>query len=138
MGALRMQIMRVSYFVGYILGCFLLLIACTPPSATEIFRISNAKGNVDAVMVELNTDATVATPTEIYLIPKDDAISGKAVLRADKVENMKLIWTEPDILTIRATDARIFVYPKSFSVKLKNSEVRNISIKLDVQNLISN
>ena len=85
------------------------LASCSWPTASEISRVSNPTATIDAVIAELNTNATVATPSEIYLVLKGEKIHGDAIFRADRVEDMKLKWTDTNTLIIQAETARIFL-----------------------------
>ncbi len=63
---------------------------------------------MDAVVAEVATDATVGTPTEIYLVPSGGKIAGQPVFRADKVAVLRAIWENDHQLLIKANSARVF------------------------------
>jgi hypothetical protein len=128
--------MRFIYLICAVFICAVVLFFCSPPTRSEITRVSNSKGTIAAVIAEVETGATVATPTEIYLVSRGENISGDAVFRADKVENLKLVWLEPDVLIVQASEARIFLAEKSKSIKLKNGENQTIIIKLEIAKLL--
>jgi hypothetical protein len=128
--------MRFIYLIFAVFVCAALLFFCSPPARTEISRVPNSNGTIAAVVAEVETGATVGTITEIYLVTRGEKISGDYIFAADKVENMKLIWSEPNVLIVKALQARIFFSAKDKLIKLENNENQNITIKFDIQNLI--
>ncbi len=99
----------------FTLGALMTLVACSPPSH-ELDRSPNLSRTIDAVTVERDTEATVATPTEIYLSLHNHKASGSPVFRADKVEGLQLQWLSPTRLLIRAQAARVFLRESSCRV----------------------
>jgi hypothetical protein len=91
-----------------LLLCILLLTGCAP-TVEEVSRVGTQDRLVDAVVCIRQTDATVSTPTEIYLLPAGEKPSGDPVFRADKVVGLVATWTSNNSLQIEAKEARVFV-----------------------------
>jgi hypothetical protein len=96
---------------------------------TEIQRISNAD-SIDAVIAIQETGATVATPTEVYLLPKSQNIQGDPVFRADHVEGLKVTWAGESLLIIYARKARIFLGASSCVVDTPDGRHQVVTIRL--------
>jgi hypothetical protein len=131
-----MQMKRLKLIIGMLVACSGLLLACTKPTTTEISRITNPSETIDAVIGELNTDATVATPTEIYLIPKGMNIRGEAIFRADKVEELSLLWRDTNTLIIKAKIARSFLKLSSYQIDLPTGVSKTVVIEYEVDTLL--
>ena len=69
---------------------------------------------LDAVVTERETDATVATPTEVFLVPTGEKVSGEPIWLADHAEGVQVVWHGPIHLEIRAPKARTFRHTPSF------------------------
>ena len=80
------------------------------PVLVEKQRIESPDRKVDAVVVEKQTDATVSTPTEIFLVPRGSKPSGEPQLRGDRLEGLTVSWATPRLLVIKFTRGRIFNY----------------------------
>lgn len=118
---------RLARFSGGRLGLlfchFALLTGCFGPVSTlrPLKVVSNPSKSVDAVLVEKMTDATVATPLEIYLVPcgatVGDGLGQEAlVFRADSVEGIQLNWASEAKLCLRANKARVFLQQKQAEI----------------------
>lgn len=119
-------------------ACFAVTLAgCGRPSLTEISRISNPPNSVDAVVAMRNTDATVATPTEIYLIPIGAKADGDPVFRADHVDALHVSWEGTDKIVIQAKEARPFVSLTNYQVRLSDGSMKQIAIRTVIQKLIN-
>lgn len=108
--------MRVSRAVGQTGQCavasavlLMALVACTGKSS-EVGRFKSPDGVVEAVIVERASDATVATPIEVYLVPIGTPVSGEPLLTGDRFENLFLTWREPRLLELRYTKGRVYKF----------------------------
>jgi hypothetical protein len=104
------------------------LSACSP-KVSETGRFANPSGTIDAVTAIRETNATVATPTEVYLVGKGARISGAPVFRADNLEGLRVTWTDEARLVIHANKARVFLKQDSKVVALDS---RKIQVKIDL------
>lgn len=114
---------------------FSLLSACSSQTI-EKQRIPNSRGTLDAVIAERETDATVGTPTEVYVLAHGVAASGAPVLRMDKVEGIRVTWDSDGILTIHADTARIFLSLPVLMVKDAIGDKRTVYIRLDIKKVL--
>lgn len=106
------------------------VVACTPKAVEEVERVSSPNGLVDAVSAERLTDATVATPTEVYLVASGQSI-GLPVFSADKVEGLRVTWDGDSQLIIRANVARVFIHSPKAVVRLLHGN-QAIDVRLDI------
>jgi len=74
----------------------------------ERTRVTSPDGIVQAVIVERESDATVPTPMELYLVRTNHSLSGEPVVLGDRFENLQVTWREPRFLELRYEKARIF------------------------------
>lgn len=123
-------------FTKYVIWvfCLLSLVACSN-KVTEMQRISNITNSIDAVLAIKETGATVATPTEVYLLPKGQQIHGEPVFRADNVEGLKLTWNGDLTLTIHAEKARVFLHSSSLKIDVPDRKSQLVSIQLAIKDL---
>ncbi len=88
------------------------LYGCGPMPVDEKLRRTDPSGRFDAVVVERGTDATVATPTQVFIAPKGQVIppniKSKPVLTADHVEKAEVIWPSSGRLQIELKGGRVF------------------------------
>lgn len=105
--------------------------SCIDNSATELSRVSN--GAVDAILAIKNTDATVATPTEVYIVAKGGKLNSSPIFRADKVEGLVLIWEGESVLIIRADKARIFLKTPSIEIETTSKKLVKVTIRLEIK-----
>lgn len=108
-----------------------LMTSCIDNSATELSRVSN--GAVDAILAIKNTDATVATPTEVYIVAKGGKLNSSPIFRADKVEGLVLIWEGESVLIIRADKARIFLKTPSIEIETTSKKLVKVTIRLEIK-----
>lgn len=100
-----------------------ILVGCAP-TVRETGRVTSPDGRHDAVLAIKETDATVATPTVVYVVPQGrQKLPRKPVFLADHVENAELTWDSAKVLRIRAKRARIFREVKS---------IRGVTVQLDI------
>lgn len=82
-----------------------------PPPGKEIHRATSPDKIVDAILVERQTGATVATPTELYIVPSGQDWKDKLpVLRGDHLEGLQISWQQPRFLEIHYKKGRIFSF----------------------------
>jgi hypothetical protein len=113
---------------GGLLFMALVTSASAKPSMQEITRITSPDLVVDAVLVERAVGATVATPLEIYIVPKGKQASGEPLLRGDRMEKLTLSWKEPRLLEIHYEKGRIF----SFQNFWESPDVQNWTYIVEV------
>jgi hypothetical protein len=65
---------------------------------------------VDAVLVQRDTGATVATPYEVYIVPKGAQPSGEVLMRGDKMSDVTLRWQGAKFLEVHYAKGRIFAF----------------------------
>ena len=114
--------MKLTFRWALIWAAFPIL-GCTP-ILEEIDRVKSPGGQFDAVVFIRQTDATVASPIEIHILPVGGRVNGKPVWRADKVSGMKLSWESAYSLRISAAEARVFLVDESatvYSQKMKKT-----------------
>lgn len=120
--------------------CLILLMGCGPLPVHELQRNPNPAGNVDAVIVERGTDATVATPTQVLVLPRGQAVSDdpgpkfdvEPVLIADHVENLQIAWLSNTRLKITAARARLFRQLPRVAVKLTDGKELLVTVEVRV------
>ena len=110
---LSFVINRICRLVGGDVLCTLILLSgCGPMPVDEKLRRTDPSGKLDAIVVERGTDATVATPTQVFVAPKGQAIKpdtkAEPVLRADHVKKAEVIWASSGRLQIELQGGRIF------------------------------
>lgn len=103
--------MRVLLKYTWLFVVLLSLAGCGRPNQHEVSRVTSPDHLVDAVIAEEDTDATVATPTLLYIVPTGAKITNvDSVLLADHVENLSLSWKAPKKLVVSYSSARIFSF----------------------------
>ena len=121
---------RQGQVIGSI-GLAVILLAACSPKISEISRVRDPSGALDAVVALRETDATVATPSEVYVRPTGASAKGDPIFRADKVEGLKVDWLAPDALRISAQSARSFVELAAYAASV-NGRPRNIRIVYEI------
>lgn len=125
---------RFTYFPIQLV--LLLFLGACSVEITEMQRISNPAAPVDAVVAIKETDATVATPTEVYVLPKGMKVSGDPVFRADNVEALRLVWNSESELTIHADKARVFLKLPGTKINVPGkAQELTVDIRLDIRDL---
>jgi hypothetical protein len=117
----------MSRNAAWLAGVALVATACSP-TLEELDRVHTDDGLVDAVTFARQTDATVPTPTEIYLLPAGNGPSGEAIWRADKVRGLVVNWTSGNTLVIQAEEARVFLEHASAEVSLSGGGSRKVAV----------
>jgi hypothetical protein len=122
--ALKAEVTMMStrnLFKGGLLFVALVSSACSKPSMQEISRITSPDSVVDAVLIERGVGATVATPSEIYIVPKGGKVTGEPLLRGDHMDKLTLIWKQSRLLEVSYAKGRIF----SFRNFWESADVQN-------------
>lgn len=88
------------------------LYGCGASPVDEKLRRTDPSGKLDAIVVERGSDATVATPTQVFIAPKGQAIppdtKSQPVMTADHVEKAEVTWPSAGRLQIDLRGGRIF------------------------------
>jgi hypothetical protein len=98
-----------------------ILTACGKPPVREIARIQSPDAVVDAVLAERAVGATVATPSEVYIVPHGGKLKGEPLLRADSMRDLKLSWKQTRFLEMHYSKGRVF----SFTNFWESADVQN-------------
>jgi hypothetical protein len=122
----------LSYVIR--LSILLSLFACSN-KVTEMRRVSNTSRSIDAVIAIKETGATVATPTEIYLVPNREKVKGDPIFRADNVEGLTLAWDGESKLIIRAEKARVFLQSETLKVDVPGKQSQAVSVQVVIKDL---
>ncbi len=97
--------------------CLAFLYGCGPTPVDEKLRRTDPSGKFDAIVVERGSDATVATPTQVFIAPKGQAIppdiKSQPVIVADHVEKAEVTWPSAGRLRIDLKGGRIFRHLQS-------------------------
>lgn len=80
-------------------------------------RAPTPSESLDAVVTKRETHSTVATPTEVFLVPTGEKVSGEPIWLADHAEGVQVVWHGPTHLEIRAPKARTFRHTPSFRTR---------------------
>lgn len=99
---------------------------------TELQRATNASKSLDAVVAVKETDATVATPTEIFVVPSGQKAKDNPVFRADNIEGLVVSWENESNLIIRAKKARVFLDRETVVIDIPGSGKEAISVNLQI------
>ena len=132
---MQRELVMKDLFMQIILAtAFSFLVACAPAKLEEIQRSTCANGGIDAVVATKETDATVGTPTEVYVVPEKEGPAGDPVLRVDKAKGLRVIWGENDNLVVYADSARVFLYTPELTVRAHDGSIHVVSVRLDIKN----
>lgn len=106
------SVMRSNLRKPIKLSLLFCLCGCGPMPIDEKLRRTDPAGKLDAIVVERGTDATVATPTQVFIASKGQAIlpniKSKPVLVADQVEKAEVNWPSSGRLRIELKGGRVF------------------------------
>jgi len=100
---------------------------------SETGRFSSPNDAIDAVTVERLINATVATPSLVYVLPKGMPISGNPVFLADHVDGLVVTWKDDVTLLVHADRGRI--YPanlKDHAVVKVNGKQETVTVNFDI------
>lgn len=115
-----MESFKYKYFLLIAVVC--LLAACERSTLHETMRITSPDHMVDAVIATVDTDATVATPTKLFIVPTGTKITDtESVLVADNLQNFTVSWQSSKKLVVSFSSGRVF----SFTNFWESREVNN-------------
>jgi hypothetical protein len=120
-----------------VLALLLVLIAvavsgCDSLSYQELSRSKSPDSVVEAILVKLDTGATVGNVYEVYIAPVGQKPEKKdIVLRADSVEGLTLKWAKGKLLNIRYDSMRIFQFTSFW--QSKQVEGFNYLVEIELQ-----
>ncbi len=114
---------------SWIMSMTLVTLACGKAPMQELARITSPDGVVDVVLVETSVGATVATPSEVYVVPKGSKVNGAPLLRADHMEHLNVRWKQPRLLEVSYSKGRIF----SFTNFWESADVQNWKYIVEVE-----
>ena len=109
------------------------LLAACAPKLEELSRRSTNDGLVEVVAYARQTDATVPTPTEIYVLPAGGSPSDDAVWRADNIRGLALSWSADNVLWVQADEARVFLERDHVEVRIKGGPVRSVEVRYRIE-----
>ena len=102
-------------------------------SLREIKRVRSPEGNIDAVLCLKDTNATVPTPTEVYLAKASGTVSGSPIFRADRVDGLAVDWQDSTTLKISAKEARTFIAEDVSSVAIGVGQNQSVQIEFSIE-----
>lgn len=90
------------------------IVACTPYSAQEVFRTTDPRGEIDAIVLEGSAGATTSYEYEIHIVRHGaEATNGaaaatlhRAIRNDNRAFGVNLRWVGPEILVVEYLSAR--------------------------------
>jgi hypothetical protein len=114
----------------FLFTCLWLIGGCGEPPRKVIERVPSPDHVVDAVALEIEVGATVATPYLVYIVPSGSRdFRDPPVLRADNLDDLKLSWKEPRFLEVSYSKGRIFDFTNFWESK----DVQNFSYVVEIR-----
>lgn len=111
-----------------VLFVLLMLLGCGDPIFEEKFRTANESGGFVAVVGTLQTNATIATTTEVRIKERGAVSSNEAIVaRFYKDSDLMVRWIKNDELLIKTKGATHFLDAKEFVIN-------NRTIKILIEN----
>jgi hypothetical protein len=89
-------------------------------------------GRVDAVGGVFETDATVSTPTVVFLMRAGGEPKGDPIFSADHLTGLRIRWLSHDELSIGADHARIYHSEGERVMRLEDGE-RTVRLRYDIR-----
>lgn len=93
-------------------GLLIALVGCGSMPVYEQSRSTDPSGRLDAIVVERGTDATVATPTQVFIASRGQTITPdtplKPVVIADRVRKASVTWISNGRLRVELQGGRVF------------------------------
>jgi hypothetical protein len=85
---------------------------CNSPDSREVKRATSPDGVVDIVVTSKDdVSATVATPTELYIVKRGEAWNEHSpILKGDNLEGLEANWQSPRQLEIGIQQGRVFSF----------------------------
>lgn len=102
-----------------------------PPPIEETTRVSDSTGRLDAVVAIKLTNATVSTPTEVYIVKSGNEVLERSVFRAERVEDVDVRW-EGENVVISSKKARIRFEAANYEVESDSGVTVTGSIRYEV------
>lgn len=87
----------------------LLALAACAPRLEEKRRAESQFHTFEAVVAERQTDATVSTPVEIYIVKTGAPLQGQPVFKASRVYGLSLDWTGDERLKIHVASGNAII-----------------------------
>jgi hypothetical protein len=104
----------------------------------ETVRTRSPDGKVDALLVERETGATVATPVLLYIVKAGDpAGSGEPVLLGDNFDGLSIKWAAPKLLSVTHKKGRIFKFTNFWESRAVDDWSYVVEVRLNPTNLRS-
>ena len=101
----------------------------------ETVRTRSPDGRVDALLVERQTGATVATPVLLYIVKAGDpAGTGEPVLLGDNFDGLSIKWTGPKLLSVTYKKGRIFKFTNFWESRAVDHWSYVVEVRLDPTN----
>jgi hypothetical protein len=121
-----------SFFYGAALLAVLGACSVAEPSYRELARLRSIDGSLDAVLMEIEVNATVSTPYLVFIVasglsPEDQM----PVLKLDKSRPPKFRWAEKDLLVIECAGSRVLHFQSFDVVRLKTKEFVYPRVSID-------
>lgn len=117
------------------LFCLLALVGCQV-KVEEKKRSASPNGQLEAVIAIKQTDATVSTPWEVYLVPSGQPVKGDPVFRGARVKDgVSVSWLSDSEVKIATEEAQIFIQEKSAEVNGPSGKSQ-IQITYDIPKVI--
>ena len=119
-----------SYLLSFLIAVLALVSGCASESE-EVWRVTSPDSRVDAVFVQVGGGgATVGYAYKLFIVPRGaQPDSTDQLLLADKIGDVKAVWSKPRKLEIRYDRARIFSFVNSWQSK----DVDNFKYVVEVQ-----
>jgi hypothetical protein len=121
---------RRSYLLGFLIAVMAVVGGCASESE-ELWRVTSADSRVDAVFIQVaGGGATVGFVYKLFIVPRGAKPNKTGeLLLADKIGDVRAVWSKPGKLEIRYDRARIF----SFVNFWQSRDVDNFKYVVEVQ-----
>lgn len=98
----------------------------------ELARVSSPGKQLDVVITEINSDATVSKPYEVYLVGagKKPTAAG-LILKVDKTQQPHVEWVSNTTVVLRCEQARVWAFRNFASIADSGGGFANISVALE-------
>jgi hypothetical protein len=99
------------------------------PKLHEIARVASPSKQIDLVIAEVSTDATVPTPFEVFVVEAGKTpSSSNLVFKIDKSSQPQAEWADAATATIKCAAGRIWHFQNFASVALQDGNVVSVSV----------
>ena len=114
--------------LGLFLSPFILVKSCTvrlvdwvktPLPYSEVQRLSDSKGELDAVLIRRHAHSTVSDPFELFVVPRNQELDDtlEPVFRADHAYSTNISWLDENSILVQSPGARYFVKSERYQMK---------------------